>query len=351
MDLYEKISILGPDAQYDTCGPRDFGQTTNIPGVYNAKFGGQTCRLFKVLQTNGCQNNCKYCAFRRDRNTPRVVATPDEMAIAFESAYRRHLVDGLFLSSGIVNNADSTMTRLIDTVSILRQRKFKGYIHLKIMPGSSSSTIREAIRLSNRISINIESPTESSLSELSPEKNLKSGFFDTLFEIKKQINQAKFLGIKTPSLTTQFIVGAGSETDRDIVKSTNLLYNQFGLKRVFYSAFRPVAATPLEHKSAASLTRQFRLYQSDFLMRFYNFSPTDLTYDLFGNLSETSDPKTIWAQNHPHFFPVNINRASYFDLLKVPGLGPITAQKIISLRSQHQIKSWPKSKMSNYIYF
>ena len=280
-----------------------------------------------------------------------MVATPDEMAMAFESAYRRRLVDGLFLSSGIINSADSTMTRLLDTVSILRQRKFKGYIHLKIMPGSSASSIREAIKLSNRISINIESPTESSLADLSPEKNLKTGFFNTLFEIKKQISQAKYLGVKVPSLTTQFIVGAGSETDEDIVKSTNLLYSQFDLKRVFYSAFRPVTATPLEHHQAASATRQFRLYQSDFLMRFYKFSPSDLTYDLFGNLSETADPKMIWAQSHPHFFPVNLNRAPYYDLLKVPGLGPITAQKIISQRSQHQITAWPESKMSKYIYF
>jgi predicted DNA-binding helix-hairpin-helix protein len=274
------------------------------------------------------------------------------MALAFESAHRRRLVDGLFLSSGIVNNPDFTMTRLLDTVSILRQRfHYRGYVHLKIMPGSSSSSIREAIKLSNRISLNIESPTESSLADLSPEKNLKTGFFNTLFEIKKQINQAKYFGLKVPSLTTQFIVGAGSETDQDIIKSTNLLYSQFDLKRVFYSAFRPVPETPLEHKSATSSTRQFRLYQSDFLLRFYRFSPSDLTYDLFGNLSEAADPKTVWAQNHPHFFPVNLNRAPYYDLLKVPGLGPVTAQKIISLRSQHQITSWPKSKSLPYINF
>lgn len=334
IDLYQKISILGAGAQYDTCGPRDFGLTTNIPGVYHAKVNGGVCRLFKVLQTNACLNNCHYCAFRRDRSCDRTVATADEMASAFASAHSRRLVDGLFLSSGIVGSADSTMTRMIDTVHILRLRHhYRGYIHLKIMPGSSASTIREAVKISNRISLNIESPTESDLSVLSPDKNLKTGFFSTLFEINRQIRQIKYYGLKTPGVTTQFVVGAGEESDRRLVATTHLLYQQFGLKRVFYSAFRPIPDTPLAQKSAESLTRQNRLYQADFLMRFYRFDPNEICFDNSDRLCLETDPKTLWARKHPEFFPVNITRASYWDLLRVPGLGPVTAKRIIGLRS------------------
>ena len=338
MDLYSKISILGPDAQYDTCGPRDFGLTTNIPGVYHAKVNGHTCRLFKVLQTNSCKNNCRYCAFRAGRDCPRTTATPDEMASAFISAHRRRLVEGLFLSSGIAAHPDSTMTRMLETVDILRRRDhYRGYIHLKIMPGSSSSVIRQAIKTCNRLSLNIESPTQAGLSLLSPDKSLKTGFFDTLFEIRKQLRQIKNYGLKTPSLTTQFVVGASQESDSDFIKTTHLLYQNFNFKRVFFSAFRPIPQTPLEHLPPASLVRQHRLYQSDFLMRFYRFSPADLPLDSAGNLSETTDPKTLWANAHPKFFPVNLNSSSYWNLLKVPGLGPVLARRIIDARLQSHL--------------
>lgn len=225
------------------------------------------------------------------------------------------------------------------------------------MPGSSSSVIREAVKISNRLSLNIESPTESDLSTLSPDKNMKTGFFSTLFEIKKQLRQIKFFGLKTPSLTTQFVVGAGEETDRNIVNMTDLLYKQFSLKRVFYSAFRPIANTPLANKPAESLLRQNRLYQTDFLMRFYKFSPTEISFDTNNQLCLSLDPKTLWAQKHRDFFPININKASYYQLLRVPGLGPTSAKKIISLRQSSKIYSLSKlsrlqlSKITPYICF
>jgi predicted DNA-binding helix-hairpin-helix protein len=345
MDLYQKISILGPGARYDTCGPKDFGQTTNIPGVYQAKVAGGVCRLFKVLQTNTCLNNCRYCAFRRDRSCPRVSATPDEMAKAFLSAHSRRLVDGLFLSSGIVKNPEFTMSRMLDTAHILRDKyRYSGYLHLKIMPGTPPNCVQESLNLANRISLNIESPTQEDLTNLSPDKDLKNGFFKTLFAIRKFINQRKKSGQKTPSLTTQFVVGAGEEKDLDIIRVTNLLYQSFGLKRVFYSAFRPVPQTPLAQKPATSLTREHRLYQADFLMRFYRFSPKDLPLSPDGNLFETSDPKTLWAQNNPGLFPINLNRAGYWELLKVPGIGPTSAKKIIQKRSQTKIRNLSQLK-------
>ncbi|MBN1263248.1 MAG: hypothetical protein JW991_02735 [Candidatus Pacebacteria bacterium] len=341
MDLGQKIAILGPGAQYDTCGPKDFGQTTDIPGVYEAKVGGRyTCKIFKVLQSNFCRNNCHYCAFRRDRNYLRVNTTPEEMARAFWSAYSRRLVQGLFLSSGISDSADRTMTSMINTVNILRQKyRYQGYIHLKLMPGASLSCIEETAGIANRISLNIEAPTEESLISLSPDKTLKKGFFSTLAEIKKVFEKRKFSGRKNPSLTTQFVVGAGSEKDWEIIKMTHFLYQTFSFKRVFYSAFRPVKQTPLENKPAVSLTREHRLYQADFLMRFYHFLPQDIPVDRNGFLSENTDPKTLWAQKHPHFFPVNLNRADYWTLLKVPGLGPISAKKILKLRGKGRVKN------------
>lgn len=342
MDLYQKISVLGPNAKYDTCGPKDFGQTTNIPGVYHAKVAGNNvCRLFKVLQSNHCLNNCRYCAFRRDRSCPRVSATPDEMSKAFISAHSRRLVDGLFLSSGIVANPEITMSRMLDTARILRKKyQYRGYLHLKIMPGTSRNCIEESLNLSNRISLNIESPTESDLSSLSPDKDLKNGFFRTLFTIRKEIKKRKLKNQKSPSLTTQFVVGAGEEKDRDIIRMTNLLYQNFGLKRVFYSSFRPVPGTPLAEKAPASATREHRLYQADFLMRFYRFKPYELPLDENGFLDESKDPKTAWADQNPALFPVNLNKANYWDLLKVPGLGPTSAQKIIKLRTRSKISSF-----------
>jgi len=346
MDLYQKISILGPSAQYDTCGPKDFATTTNIPGVYHAKLAGnRVCRLFKVLQTNLCINNCRYCAFRSGRSCTRTTATADEMAKAFDSAYSRRLVDGFFLSSGIQKNADYTMSRLLDTAVILRKKyQYRGYLHLKIMPGSSDSCVANALRLANRVSLNIESPTESTLAELSPDKDLKKGFYNTLNKIKKQLRRLKLAGQRTPSLTTQFVIGAGQETDAQVIRATFHLYQNFGLSRVFYSAFRPVSQTPLEHKPAESLTREHRLYQSDFLMRFYKFKPWQIPLDANGRLLTDVDPKMAWAKLNPQVFPINLNKARFYDLLKIPGLGPTGAQKIIKVRGKTKINSLDKLK-------
>lgn len=359
--LYEKISVLGPSAQYDTCGPKDFGLTTNIPGVYKANFGnGQTCRLFKVLQNNACVNNCKYCAFRRDRDCKREVATPTEMAYAFDSAWKRRLVDGLFLSSGLVGSADATVEKMVDTVKILREKMmYKGYVHLKLMPGSSRAAVEQVMGIANRVSLNIEAPTEESLGQLSPQKSLKHGFFDTLDTLKSEVLKLRQSGKKVPSLTTQFVVGAGGESDREIIMKTDLLYKKYGLSRVFYSAFRPVIGTPLEKMPAASLTREHRLYQTDFLMRFYDFKAEEIPVDKQGNLSDGADPKLIWAKSNLAYFPINLNKASFNQLLRVPGIGPTGAKKIVEIRKREKIRGLnylrgirlQLSKMRNFIYF
>lgn len=340
MDLYQKISILGPNAQYDTCGPKDFGLVTDIPGVYRANVGGRVCRIYKVLQTNSCRNNCRYCALRRDRQFPRVKASSEELAKSFINVYSRRLVEGFFLSSAIIGSADNTMQMLIDTATIVRkQYGYKGYLHLKIMPGSSPVAVKEALGLASRVSLNIESPTEKSLANLSSEKNLQAGFYNTLKIIKKEIDERKYSGKKAPSITTQFVVGGGGENDREIIRTSGNLYQEFGLKRIFYSAFRPVPETPLADKPAASLVREHRLYQTDFLMRFYRFLPGQIPTDQSGFLFEEADPKFIWAQKNPQYFPIDINRADYWDLLKVPGIGPTSAKKILEMRQHCRIQT------------
>lgn len=193
--------------------------------------------------------------------------------------------------------------------------------------------------MANRVSINIESPTDENLLEISPDKNLKSDFYLTMTKLQSEITKLKMKGEKRlPSVTTQFVVGAGSEKDKDIIKTTDFLYKNFGLKRVFYSAFRPVENTPLENKPAESLTREYRLYQADFLMRFYHFSPNEIPLDDQGFLPEARDPKLLWAESHLELFPININKAPYWDLLKIPGVGPETAKRIIRLRKTNPIK-------------
>jgi predicted DNA-binding helix-hairpin-helix protein len=283
-------------------------------------------------------NNCYYCAFRRDRDTQRTETTPDEMAAAFSSAYQRRLVEGFFLSSGIDSHPDTTMTKLLDTAHIIREKyDYKGYIHLKLMPGVSRSTITESFKVANRISLNIESPTEQDLTRLTPNKTLKNGFFATLKTNKDEMDSIKNQQCKVPSLTTQFVVGAGEEKDKDYIRVTNLMYKRYNMKRVFYSAFRPVPRTPLENKPEETITREHRLYQTDFLMRFYKFNPQDIPLDPFGNLSQTIDPKMMWARKHPEYYPININTAGYYRLLKIPGVGPVSAKKIIEYRNWSRI--------------
>lgn len=282
------------------------------------------------------------------------------MAEAFQSAYSRRLVEGLFLSSGIAGTPDATMTKMIDTVEILRnQYHYGGYVHLKVMPGSSPACIREAARLANRISLNIESPTEEGLAKLSPDKNLKAGFFYTLSLIKNELAKFRFAGQKVPSVTTQFVVGAADEKDAEIIKMTHFLYKNFFLKRVFYSAFRPVPQTPLQDKPAVPLGREHRLYQTDFLMRFYRFLPWEIPLDQNGFLPATGDPKFLWAKANPQLFPVNLNQADYWQLLRIPGVGPTAAGKIINLRKQNRVHSFSQlencrlqiKKMKPFVYF
>lgn len=347
---FEKIKLLGPGACYDTCGPKDFGIMGNVPGVYEATVsGGHTCRLFKVLQSNICNNNCAYCVHRRDNDTKRVTLSPGELADSFMHIYRKRLVEGAFFSSGIVGSAESSMTRLIETAQILRFRfGYTGYLHLKIMPGSPFNLLEQAVLLADRVSLNLEVPDEKYIKTVSPEKDFKNELITTMSHLNTARNMLKERRIapkagldwrkrrsgrrkrfgNVPSITSQFVVGAAGESDRELIRAAQQLEKNFGAYRTFFSAFRPAAHTPLENHSPTPAWREHRLYQAEWLIREYNFNWEELPFDSNENLYEKMDPKEIWAQNHPEFFPINIKKADYQTLIRVPGIGPETAKKL-----------------------
>lgn len=340
-DLSEKIEILAEEAKFDICGsyfcsaqPRKRGKFGRwiYPSVLP---DGRTVTLFKVLLTNECVNNCLYCINTAKKNK---IAnfTAEELSKIFMELVNKRIAEGLFLSSGIKPSADLTMREMIKTAEILRYKyKFKGYIHLKILPGASFEYVKRAVELANRVSLNLEAPTEKRLSKIAPQKNFKEDLLKRIywanFIIKKQ-------NLKT-GITTQFVVGASGEKDIEIVKISDFLYKNFNLNRIYFSAFDPQPGTPLEDLPPASLTREHRLYQVDFLIRKYGFKIEEIVFERDGNLPENLDPKMAWAFNHPEKFPVEINRAEKYELLRVPGIGLISAERIVRKRVREKISS------------
>ncbi len=339
----EKLDTLVEAAQFDSsgCGGTGFPINSPLRFIHRAALpGGGFMPLLKVLLTNVCINDCAYCVNRIGRDIPRCTFQSDELAKLFMNLYSKRLVRGLFLSSGIGKNASQTMDSMIKVVEILRQRyQFRGYIHLKILPGTDLDYIEAGCQLASRVSVNIESPTAHHLARLSRRKDLHHGILERMRWVKQLILKNENL---VPSgQTTQFVVGAAGETDRDILRTTEALYHEIGLRRVYFSAFRPVRNTPLEELLPTPPIREHRLYQTDWLFREYGFSPDEIELALGknDNLSLGKDPKAVIAQKQPWLFPVDINRASYKELLRVPGIGPTSARRIIETRKEHSIFS------------
>jgi len=339
MDTEKKLKILGQQAKFDACGcPAILDKkwlhpslSSVYPFVYTAiGEGGRSVRLFKTLQMNACRNNCRYCANRRDRDFFRTWFTPEELARIFMEYYRRRLADGFFLSSAIVKNSEWTQEKILETLKILRERYgYRGYVHTKIMPGISGKLVQEISRYSDRISVNLEGINQKYLSILAPDKN-----FDILLATLKEIS---YLNTEKPlkaGVTTQIVVGASGEKDSEILKLSRELYKNLHLWRVYYSRFDPVPDTPLQHQAPCTHLREVRLYQADFLLRKYGFEPDDFVFNENGNLPEGIDPKLAWAMMHPEFFPVEINTAPFEKLLRVPGVGRISATRIVEIRRQ-----------------
>jgi predicted DNA-binding helix-hairpin-helix protein len=338
MDIHQKIDTLTKSAALDREGPPALARAER-----KAQFIQHSCTyvthpqrgkipVMRIMQTSACERNCYYCPFQAGRNYRRVSLTPEELAAAFDQMQRRKLVDGLFLSSGIIGGGVKAMDKMLDTVQIIRRTyDYHGYIHLKIMPGADEAQIEQAARLADRLSINLEGANEARLAQLAPKKDFWQELLPPLYWLRQ--NQAR-LGpwLKPPSLTTQFVVGPAGEQDRELLATADSLYRQASLARAYYSAFRPIPGTTFEDKPKTLPLREHRLYQADWLLRFYGFELDELPFDADGNLPLTSDPKLVWAQTHLSRQPIEINRASRAELLRIPGIGPKTADAIIAAR-------------------
>lgn len=337
MDTQQKLDLLGAAAQADlACGACGEGQkrTRDDVGrwIYPAvRPDGKTVKMLKILQTNACEKDCFYCPTRRGRNVERTTFKPDELAATFDQIHRANLAEAIFISSGVVGGGTRTMERMLATADLLRRKyEFRGYLHLKLMPGAESAAIEKALQLADRVSVNLEAPSSEYLSKLSSTKRYSEELLAPLQAAKKLIDNVPALREKT--MTTQFVVGAAGESDREIVSRTAQLYHDLELARVYFSAFQPIENTPLENHAPTPLVREHRLYQTDFLFRKYNFTFDDLIFDTRGNLPIESDPKTIWATAHPEYFPLELNRASREQLLRIPGIGPTSVTRILQTR-------------------
>ena len=345
MTALDKLEILGPAAEFDTCNDCCSNPSLQVRDpwryIYQAALpSGSAIALFKVLMTNVCTNDCAYCANQVGRDVPRTTFQPEELAHLFLSLYQKHMVQGLFLSSAVGISPPQTMEAMLKTVEILRYtHKFHGYIHLKILPGATIQYINAACRLANRVSVNIEAPTAAHLALLSSQKDITRSILTPMHTVKEIITHNE--NLVPAGQTTQFVVGAADETDFAILHTTANLYQDIGLKRVYFSAFRPIANSRLEHVPPTPPLREHRLYQADWLLRVYNFTSQELALALNkeGNLSLTYDPKTVIAQRQPWLFPVDIEHASYAELLRVPGIGTISAKRIVRARQEHSIVS------------
>jgi len=348
----KKLEILSADAQYDlacacsTSKDEHRRRTTDGKWIYPVTLpnGGKSV-LFKTLTSNVCTNDCKYCPLREQMDIRRVSLAPEETAKVFLDYLNQQKVFGLFLSSGVIGSPDATMERLNGVAQLLRKRHgFKGYIHLKIIPGASNTAIEEAVSLASAVSLNIETPGEENLAKLSQKKRYIQDIIEPIKLISKMTSRgSRYERVKQ---TTQFIVGAAGEQDAQIVKYMYGLYERLKMHRVYFSAYQrglgdeSIAGEHVEPESKEDiLMREHRLYQVDFLLRKYAFTESDIIYEKDGNLSLSTDPKEAWALSHPDYFPVNINKASKFSLLRVPGFGPVTVKRILHQRKQNHLST------------
>ena len=354
MDLLEKLTILTDAAKYDasctSSGVSRGFQAGKIGNTSSSVAGcchsfsadGRCISLLKVLMTNCCVYDCKYCVNRRSNDTRRAAFTPRELAELTIQFYRRNYIEGLFLSSGVLRDPDYTTQRMIETLRLLRQEYgFNGYIHAKAIPGANPELVRQLGFLADRLSVNIELPSQKGLAALAPDKT-KASILSPMRLIREQGQQNKEELVKyrhAPAFapagqSTQLIVGATDDSDRHILHLTESLYSRYRLKRVFYSAYVPVVENPLlpALHTKPPLLREHRLYQADWLLRFYGFRAEELLDVSHPNFDPMLDPKCYWAITHPEQFPVEIMSADLERLLRVPGIGPTGARRILSAR-------------------
>ena len=356
--IEEKLRILSDAAKYDvSCSSSGSSRKNTNNGLGNAAINGichswsadgRCISLLKILMTNYCIYDCKYCINRKDNDIERAMLTPDEIVKLTINFYRRNYIEGLFLSSGIIKSADYTMELMIAVAKKLRlEEKFNGYIHMKVIPGASRQLINEIGLYVDRVSVNIEFAENSALKLLAPDKK-PTDISTSMGLIRKNMLENiedKKLFKSTPSFipagqTTQMIIGASGESDYSILTRSESLYKNFDLKRVYYSGYVPVNKSGIlvSADQTVPMIREHRLYQADWLLRFYNFRADEILNEKDPFVDPFLDPKTNWAIKNSHLFPIEINKASYKELLSVPGIGVISAKRIVMTRKYSTIR-------------
>ncbi|SCD19004.1 putative DNA modification/repair radical SAM protein [Proteiniphilum saccharofermentans] len=355
----EKLQILADAAKYDVSCASSGTSRSNVKGGIGTAAGWGICHsftpdgrcisLFKILLTNHCIYDCAYCSNRRSNDVKRAAFTAEELAELTIEFYRRNYIEGLFLSSGVMRNPDYTMERMVRVVKLLREvHRFNGYIHMKTIPGASSELIAQAGVLVDRMSVNLEIPSEQNLKLLAPEKDypsvfapmrfIQQGMLESAEDRKKFRSAPKFV---PAGQSTQVIIGATPDNDKQILSLASALYKRPSFKRVYYSGYIPVNSgdSRLPALSKPPLVRENRLYQADWLMRFYEFKAGELVDDSHPDLDLDVDPKMGWALRHPEFFPIDVNTAPYEMILRVPGIGVKSAKLIVTSRRYGRLSS------------
>ena len=360
-----KLKTLAESAKYDvSCASSGttranksggIGSTAGLGICHSFTEDGRCISLFKIMLTNHCIYDCAYCVNRRSNDIARTTLTVQELVTLTIEFYRRNYIEGLFLSSGVIRNPDYTMEQMVKVIKELRTiHRFNGYIHMKSIPGASRELVHEAGLYADRLSVNIEIPTEQNLKLLAPEKDHESvylpmsyihqGMLESKDERKKFRHAPRFV---PAGQSTQMIIGATPETDQQILTLSSSLYQQPSMKRVYYSGYIPVNKSDerLPALTAPPLVRENRLYQADWLMRFYFFTASEITDKGQNNLDLDIDPKLAWALRHPEMFPVDVNKADYEMILRVPGIGVKSAQMIVSSRRYGKLGFWQLKKI------
>ncbi len=363
--VLDKLKILAESAKYDvSCSSSGTVRSNKKGGLGNTVGGvgichsfaddGRCISLLKVMLTNYCIFDCAYCINRHSNDIRRATLSVSELVEITMEFYRRNYIEGLFLSSGVVRNADYTMERLVKVAKDLRTQGFNGYIHLKSIPGASQLLVSEAGLYADRMSINVEIPKEQSLKLLAPEKDFKSIFTPMKFIgqglLESKENRQKFRNAPRfvpAGQSTQMIVGVSPETDNDILHLSSALYSQPSMRRVYYSGY--VSVNEYDNRlpvlKQPPLVRENRLYQADWLLRFYQFKVDEIVDDSFPNLDLEVDPKLSWALRHPEFFPMDVNTAPYEMILRIPGIGTRSAAQIVASRRYGKLNSYHLKKI------
>jgi predicted DNA-binding helix-hairpin-helix protein len=344
-DTMTKLALMGDAAAYEPVGDQPQQERRRVPYqshsleecITNVSTPTGKRKILKAMVTTACQMNCHYCPFRAGRSQmKRLTFTPDELAQGLDTLQQAGKVEGMFLSSGIIKGSVTTQDKIIDTADIVRNRyHYQGYLHLKVMPGIEYDQLYRLMLLGDRVSVNLEGPTQERLDALAPKKDFQRELLSML-QLAEQIRRTHPYE-KLASTVTQFVVGAVGDTDLELLSLSNRLYRHYGLTRAYYSGFSPVIQTPFENLPATDPLREHRLYQASFLLRDYGWSVEDLSFMEDGNLRTDIDPKRAWAERYLRSAPIDVMKADRRQLLRVPGIGPVGANAIMQARRQGRL--------------